>query len=203
MADRPEHDDVPEGPVPRDEALTDDEILEAEAIAEGDPADDPYVGADDEIDGAGGVSDQEPFVDGTVGRSDLAAERDEYLDALRRVKAEFDNFKKRTSKERIELTTRANASLVDKLLPVLDACEAAISHGAADVDPIYKTMLDVLEKEGLERMPTDEVMCDPNLHDAVMHEPGEGAESVVVDTFRTGYLWKGQVIRPAMVKVQG
>jgi molecular chaperone GrpE len=89
---------VPEGPLTADEAVTDDELLEAAAVAEGDPAAEHIA------------ADEEPFVDGTVGRSDLAAERDEYLDALQRVKAEFDNFKKRTSRERVELADRANAS---------------------------------------------------------------------------------------------
>jgi molecular chaperone GrpE len=183
------------GAVPPDAAggLTDDEVLEAAAVAEGDPAA-PDPPADDAVEG---------FVDGTVGRSDLAAERDEYLDALQRVKAEFDNFKRRTDRERGEIATRACASLADKLLPVLDACEAAISHGADDVEPIYKSLLEVLEKEGLERMAGEGVTFDPNLHDAVMHEPGEGGDPVVVESLRTGYLWQGQVVRPAMVKVRG
>ena len=118
-------------------------------------------------------SDEQSFVDGTVGRSDLAAERDEYLEALQRVQAEFDNFKKRTARERSELTERAHAQLADRLLPVVDACEAAISHGASDVEPIYKTLLDVLEKEGLERMNAEGEPFDPTLHEAVMHEPGD------------------------------
>jgi molecular chaperone GrpE len=175
------------------DGLTDDEELEAAAVAEGDPAD--AASAADE-------STQE-FVDGTVGRSDLAAERDEYLDALQRVKAEFDNFKRRTDRERGEIAARASASLADKLLPVLDACEAAMNHGAEDVEPIYRSLLEVLEKEGLERMAGVGVPFDPNLHDAVMHEPGEGDDAVVVESLRTGYLWQGQVVRPAMVKVRG
>ena len=73
-----------------DAELADDEVLEEEALAEGDPSGDPRDGAGDE----------QSFVDGTVGRSDLAAERDEYLEALQRVQAEFDNFKKRTARER-------------------------------------------------------------------------------------------------------
>jgi molecular chaperone GrpE len=176
-----------------DSALADDEVLEEEALAEGDPSGDPRAGAQDE----------QSFVDGTVGRSDLAAERDEYLEALQRVQAEFDNFKKRTARERSELTERAHAQLADRLLPVVDACEAAISHGASDVEPIYKTLLDVLEKEGLERMNAEGAPFDPTLHDAVMHEPGDSNEPVVTEILRTGYSWKGHVLRPAMVKVRG
>jgi molecular chaperone GrpE len=186
MADGPSEHDLPEGPLDPSEAVTDDEVLEAEAIAEGDPS-----------------RDEQVFVDGTVGRSDLAAERDEYLDALQRVQAEFDNFKKRTARERSELTQRAHAQLADRLLPVVDACEAAISHGASDVEPIYKSLLDALEKEGLERMNPEGQPFDPTLHEAVMHEPGDGHEPVVTEILRTGYSWKGQVLRPAMVKVRG
>ncbi|MEJ5254635.1 MAG: nucleotide exchange factor GrpE [Acidimicrobiales bacterium] len=185
---------APEGPLEPAEAVSDDELLEAAAVAEGEPA---TAAAPDE-----GAEAEETFVDGTVGRSDLAAERDEYLEALQRVKAEFDNFKRRTSKERVELIDRANAQLAQKLLPVLDACEAAIGHGAEGIEPIYKKLLDTLEKEGLERMEPVGGPFDPNLHEAVLHEPGDGGEPVVVESMRTGYLWKGQVLRPAMVKVR-
>jgi len=186
MAGGPSEHDLPEGPLAPDEALTDDEILEAEAVAEGDPS-----------------AEAQTFVDGTVGRSDLAAERDEYLEALQRVQAEFDNFKKRTARERAEVTERAHAQIAERLLPVVDACEAAIGHGATDVEPIYKALVDALEKEGLQRMAAEGQPFDPTLHEAVMHEPGETAEPVVVETLRTGYTWKGQVLRPAMVKVKG
>lgn len=186
MAGGPSEHDVPEGPLARDEVLTDDEILEAEAVAEGDPS-----------------AEAQTFVDGTVGRSDLAAERDEYLDALQRVHAEFDNFKKRTARERAELTERAHAQIAERLLPVVDACEAAISHGAVDVEPIYKALVDVLEKEGLQRMAPEGQPFDPTLHEAVVHEPGDEGEPTVTEILRTGYSWKGQVLRPAMVKVKG
>jgi molecular chaperone GrpE len=189
MAQR--HDDVPRGSEDLAGAVPDDE-LEAAAVAEGDPAADGSL-----------PPDEETFIDGTTGRSDLAAERDEYLEALQRVKAEFDNFKKRTSRERSELADRANAQLAERLLPVLDACDAAVGHGHGDVEPIYKSLVEILEKQGLERMePVGEVF-DPNLHEAVMHEPGDGGEPVVAETLRTGYLWKAQVLRPAMVKVKG
>ncbi len=105
--------------------------------------------------------------------------------------------------ERAELTERAHAQIAERLLPVVDACEAAITHGASDVEPIYKALLDVLEKEGLERMAPEGEPFDPTLHEAVVHEPGDAHEPVVTDILRTGYSWKGQVLRPAMVKVKG
>lgn len=196
---------VPEGPLEPAEAVSEDELLEAAAVAEGEPiaASAPSEDAEPRAPETDAQAEGEaPFVDGTVGRSDLAAERDEYLEALQRVKAEFDNFKRRTSKERVELIDRANAQLAEKLLPVLDACEAAIEHGAEGVEPIYKSLIDTLEKEGLERMEPVDGPFDPNLHEAVLHEPGDGGEPIVVESMRTGYLWKGQVLRPAMVKVR-
>jgi molecular chaperone GrpE len=133
----------------------------------------------------------------------LLAERDDYRDTLLRVKAEFDNYKKRVARDEVELRERAAAALAEKLLVVLDACDAAVGHGATDVEPIAKMLGELLEREGLVRLaPVDEPF-DPNHHDAVMHEPGDGGEALVVETLRTGYEWKGRVLRPAMVKVRG
>jgi molecular chaperone GrpE len=136
----------------------------------------------------------------------VAAERDEYRDALLRVKAEFDNFRKRTERERQAMATQASARLAGELLAVLDSCDAAIAQGAADVEPVRKALVDLLTKEGLEVLPASGVGFDPHLHEAVIHEEGDGtAEGVaeVVETLRTGYLWQGTVLRPAMVRVRG
>ena len=169
---------------------SDDELLEAAAVAEEDPAE---------------VLDAEEaaFVDGTVGRSELAAERDEYREALQRLKAEFDNFRKRVDRDRVADRERAAENLASQLLPVLDACEAAIAHGEEGVEPIHKQLLDVLEKEGLEVLLPIGEPFDPQAHEAVLHEEGDGGEPVVVDALRTGYSWHGRILRPAMVKVKG
>lgn len=145
--------------------------------------------------------DEEPFVDGTVGRSDLAAERDEYLEALRRVKAEFENFRKRVDRERLQMTDRASERIVTELLPVLDACDAAVSQGDEGVGQIRSKLIEVLGKDGLEVIESAEKPFDPNLHEAVLREEGDG-EEVVVEVMRTGYTWRGRVLRPAMVKVR-
>lgn len=132
-------------------------------------------------------------------------ERDEYLDLARRTQAEFENHRKRVSKQQVDEVERSVASLVEQLLPVLDACDGAVSHGSADVEPIYAALLQTLEKQGLERIDPLEEEFDPNRHEAVMHEAaGEGDEGTVVsDVMRPGYAWKGRVVRPAMVKVRG
>lgn len=135
----------------------------------------------------------------------VTGERDEYLDLARRTQAEFENHRKRVAKQQSDEVARASAGLVEQLLPVLDACDGAIAHGSAEVEPIFAALLQTLEKQGLERIDPAGQEFDPNRHEAVMHEPaGDDDEGTVVsDVMRPGYLWKGLVVRPAMVKVRG
>jgi molecular chaperone GrpE len=133
----------------------------------------------------------------------LVAERDEFLDAYRRTAADFDNYRKQVQKRIADEVARTQGGFVERLLPVLDAVEAAEVHGGGDgVEALSGALFGFLEKEGLERVsPTGEAF-DPNVAEAVIHEPGEG-EPTVVEVLRTGYVWQGRVIRPAMVKVAG
>ena len=133
----------------------------------------------------------------------VTAQRDEYLDMARRVQAEFENFRKRTEAQRVELVARAAENLVRELLPVLDACEAAMAHEAEDVEPIYAALEGTLYKQGMEKVDKVEVPFDPTIHEAVLSEPGDGDEPVVAEVMRAGYLWNGRVVRAAMVKVRG
>jgi molecular chaperone GrpE len=202
---------VTPGPADRDAPSdpTDDELLEAAAEAEGNPAQPPSD--DDVVDaelldvGPGDEGYDIPIegIGSPGGGLDAEVDRDEYREAFLRVKADFENFKKRADKQNAERVQRAVETLVTQLLPVLDASEAAISHGATDVEPIAKSLLDILEREGLERDDPVGQPFDPTAHEAVMHEEGDGGEAVVVANLRTGYSWKGRVIRPAMVKVKG
>ena len=143
--------------------------------------------------------------------SQLESERDEYLDTLRRVQAEFENYRKRVIKEQTALVDRATEGLVEQLLPVLDSFELALKNadagGSEDtesvrkgVELVYAELLGVLEKAGLSRIEAEGKPFDPNVHEAVMQEDGDG-EPVVTDVLRTGYTLKGRVLRPAMVKV--
>ncbi len=133
-----------------------------------------------------------------------ARERDEYLDALRRLQAEFENYKKRMLRQQTETLERASQGLVEKLLPVLDAVDLARSHGTSeDLEQVAGALLDVLGKEGLERIDPVGQPFDPNEQEAVQHEPGEGEEPVVATLFRAGWRWKGRVLRPAAVGVRG
>jgi molecular chaperone GrpE len=134
----------------------------------------------------------------------VAGERDDYLDALRRLQADFENYKKRMLRQQTEHLERAAETLVEKLLPVLDTADLAVSHGAGEaVAQLATALTDVLAREGLERIdPLDEPF-DPNVADAVAHEPGDGGAMTVAEVMRAGYRWKGRVLRPAMVKVRG
>jgi molecular chaperone GrpE len=120
-----------------------------------------------------------------------------------RLQAEFENYRKRVAGQQADEVDRSTGRLVDNLLPVLDACEAAFSHGTLGVEPIWSALLGVLQKQGLEVMDLDGKPFDPTDADAVVHEEGDGGEPIVAEVLRTGYRWKGRVLRAAMVKVKG
>ena len=158
----------------------------------------------------GEEADLAPASDGeTVAEADgeatsPEAERDQYLDSLRRLQADFENYRKRVSRQQAEIYERANESLVLKLLPVLDTADLALAHGSGDeVVQLRASLLDVLGKSGLERIAPEGEPFDPNVADAVAHEPGDGGPQEVVEVMRAGYRWNGRVLRPAMVKVRG
>ena len=155
----------------------------------------------------------------------LTNERDEYLDALRRLQAEFDNYRKRTARQQSDLLARGTESLIERLLPVLDALDLALAHAAASrratprptqaLVQIAALLRDTLAKEGLGRIDGAGVEFDPTMHDAVAHAPipsqrtspatkdKHAADAVVDEVLRAGYLLKGRVLRPAMVRVRG
>ncbi len=132
----------------------------------------------------------------------VTAERDRYLDSLQRLQAEFENFRRRSASESEQRIASGVARLAEALLTVLDGCEAAVAQGHDQVAPIQSSLTVTLEKEGLERIPAVGSAFDPNEHEAVMHEAGEGDEQLVVEELRSGYRWKGRVLRAAMVKVR-
>ena len=131
----------------------------------------------------------------------LTAERDDYLEQLRRVTADFDNYRNRILKQQTEHLERAAEGLVEKLLAVLDTFDLALAHGEG-FEQVHTTLMAVLEKEGLERIDPLDQPFDPNEADAVAHEDADDGP-VVADVLRPGYRWKGRVLRPAMVKVRG
>jgi molecular chaperone GrpE len=136
----------------------------------------------------------------------LTAERDEYIAHLQRTQAEFDNYRKRMLRDQTAHLERATGSLIEQLLPVLDSFELALNSAGTDVERlrkgvelVYGEFLGALEKAGLERIEALGKPFDPEEHEAVMHV--EDDEPGVRDVVRTGYRFKGRVLRPAMVKV--
>jgi molecular chaperone GrpE len=139
--------------------------------------------------------------------SRLTGERDEMRALAQQIQADFENYKKQMQRRQLETTERATEGLVEQLLPVLDSFELALGAliDADDklrkgVELVYAELLGVMEKAGVERIDAAGKPFDPNEHEAVLQEEGDG-EPVVADILRTGYRLKGRVLRPAMVKV--
>lgn len=197
-------DPTPDAPV--DEATTGPvdgtDPVDAAAAPTGDGPETPAASADDATPGdRTGASVEELIVD----LERVTGERDGYLDQLRRNQADFENAKKRLTKHATDAADRAAEALAEKLLPVLDACDSAIGHGATEVEPVFAALLGTLEKEGLARVVGIGEAFDPNVHEAVFHEPaGDDDEGTVVsEVLRVGYTWRDRTVRPAMVKVRG
>lgn len=132
-----------------------------------------------------------------------------YIDLAQRIKAEFENYKKRTMKEKDQLYTDITGDIVFKLLPVIDNLERAASSDTTDAGSIseglkmiLKQFKDILGKEGVQEIEAMGKEFDPNYHDAVMHveDESQGA-GVIVEVFQKGYKIKDKVIRHSMVKV--
>ena len=176
----------PAGPDPSDDATDDDVVAEAELVDDA-LADLP----------TGDLSVEALVAD----LERVLQERDQFRDAYQRTAADFDNFRKVAQRRQDDEVTRAVGRFVDRLLPVLDACDAAVAHGSAEAGPIMGALLGALEKEGLGRVDPVGEPFDPAVAEAVVHEPGAGGELVVSEVLRTGYLWQGNLLRPAIVKV--
>ena len=139
---------------------------------------------------------------------DLKAERDDLKELLLRRQAEFDNFRKRSEKEKADFSQYAGMELVKQLLPILDDFDRALKTEAADkeyakgVALIHGRLYEALKKQGLEPFETAGALFDPNLHQAVERvETAEAEDHAVLGEFQRGYNFKGKLLRPAMVKV--
>ena len=133
----------------------------------------------------------------------------ENADRVKRLQADFDNFRRRTRQEKEELSTFVAQGLIKDLLPLLDNLERAISVETADetslregVSMIYKQFLAALEKNGLESIKAVGEKFDPNFHQAIMRvEDADKEDDIVAEELQKGYSVHGRVIRPSMVKV--
>jgi molecular chaperone GrpE len=144
----------------------------------------------------------------------LRQERDDYRDRLLRTTAEFDNYRKRTERERRELAEYATADLIRDLLPVIDDLDRALdaveaTGGQAQltpfrsgVDMVRRQLLDVLQRRGVAAIETVGRQFDPSWHEALAAEPaGDRSDGLIVAEIRRGYRMGDRLLRAAMVKV--
>jgi molecular chaperone GrpE len=136
----------------------------------------------------------------------VTRERDEYLDALQRLKAEFDNYRKRVARDQQELAARAHERLVRELVPVLDdlerALEATTEHEEAKLEEgvrlVHRALAEALGREGLAEIDTNGKF-DPHTQEALLSQPSEAEEGTVIQVLQKGYTLGDRVLRPARV----
>lgn len=140
----------------------------------------------------------------------LQRERDELKDLLLRKSAEFDNYRKRTERDRQALSDAITAGVVEDLLPLVDDLERALQVEAGEraapyrqgVELIQRQLADILRKRGVKPIESLGADFDPYYHQAVSYEPAEGRrEGEIIEEFRRGYMLGDRLLRPSMVKV--
>ena len=152
--------------------------------------------------------DEAPRSDEADALAAAAKERDEYLEALQRLKAEFDNYRKRVARDQQELAARAHERLVKELVPVLDdlerALEAASEHEEAKLEEgvrlVHRSLADLLAREGLIEVETDGKF-DPHTQEALLSQPSDEEEGSVLQVLQKGYSLGERVLRPARVVI--
>lgn len=152
------------------------------------------------------VEEQEEIVEEPAAEESAPAPKD---DSYLRLAADFDNYRKRVAREQVELTRRANERILNELLPVLDdlerALEAAAEHEEAKLEEgvrlVHRSLLALVERHGLSEIETEGAF-DPHVHEALLAQPGEGAEhGAVLQVLQKGYRLGDKVLRPARVIV--
>jgi molecular chaperone GrpE len=139
----------------------------------------------------------------------LRNERDQYLDRLARLQAEFDNFRKRTAREQLEYRDYAVAEALKSFLPILDSLDRASKSEVSDVEQIRsgielidRQFHDALAKLGVQPIPAEGQPFDPNFHQAIqMEDTDEAPDNTVIGELQRGYKIKDRLLRPAMVRV--
>ena len=178
-----------------------EEVASTEEVTE---ADDTVEAAEPEVQ-AEDIPPEEGFADA------LEAQLKEKNDRILRLQADFENFRRRTAKEKEELTAVITQNILGDLLPLLDNFERAMAVEQTDgeafrtgVEMIFTQLKEVLDKNGLEHIEAEGQPFDPNVHQAVMRvENPDVADGTVTQVLQKGYRAKGRVIRPAMVQVAG
>ena len=151
-------------------------------------------------------TEREPVDDDRLAAAEAKAE--EHLNDLKRLAAEFENYKKRTAREQASLSTRATEHLVKELLPIVDdlerALEAAEEHEEVKLEEgvrlVHRQLASALEREGLAEIET-EGKFDPHVHEALLSQPSGAEEGSVIEVLQKGYRLGDRVLRPARVVV--
>lgn len=157
-------------------------------------------------------SEEEPLAEETAGKKDSRdVQIEELQDRLKRQMAEFDNFRKRTEKEKASMYEIGARDIIERILPVVDNFERALAAKTEDagcaayaegVEMIYKQFMKTLEEAGVEAIEALGQQFDPNLHNAVMHIDDEQyGENEISQELQKGYKYKGTVVRHSMVQV--
>lgn len=193
---------------PREELAAEapeEEVVEGEVVPEsgGDPEDPAAVDA--EVSDETEADEEDKVAALSAELETVRAERDEHLDSVKRLRAEFENTRKRAERERERILSSASEKLVTDLLPVLDNLDRALESEGDIREGVRSTrdqLVSVLEQEGLSPVASDGQSFDPNVHEAVMGQPSEEHEDgTVIQTFERGYVLNGKSIRPAKVVV--
>lgn len=192
-----------------DEVLTEEETVEQPSDAENDSED--TQDQDPEADTEGSQDEKKGFFKKKDKKDKKDVQIEELNDKYRRTMAEFDNFRKRTEKEKAAMYEIGAKDIIEKLLPVVDNFERGLatvsdedrSTPFADgMDKIYKQLLKMLEDTGVKEIEAEGKEFDPDLHNAVMHvDDDELGENVVVEVLQKGYTYRDSVVRHSMVKV--
>ena len=200
---KPEQTAQPEQP--EQQAPPDDAAPEQQSSPT--PDETPSNAGDEDVGGEGTGGDDADSRG--VELDEVIRERDAHYDRLLRITAEYDNYRRRTERERRELTEQATGDLLGDLLPVVDDLERALAADTEDgdayrrgVEIIHKQLLDVMARRGVAPIEAVGTDFDPTLHQAVMHEPSDGhRDGEVVEELRRGYTLRQRLLRPSMVKV--
>lgn len=156
---------------------------------------------------------EEQIEDNEILKEEIASDNEEIEElknSLARLQADFINYKNRTEKEKRQSIVLANEGLILKLLPIIDDLERALINAENDnkegfyegINLIHENLLEILKKEGLEQIKSDNEEFDPNYHHAILMEASDDIKSnYIIETFQKGYILNDKVIRPSMVKV--
>lgn len=194
----------------QDSGAAEENVINEDSVMNEESAADQAEAVQDQDKAASGEAVQEESA-GNAEIKRLQELADEYQGRVLRVQADYDNFRRRTLKEKEELAQYATSKLVTELLPVLDNFERALATAPAGaeseafakgVNMIFRQLEGVLKSEGLTPMETVGQPFNPEFHQAIMQvESDEHEEGIVTEEVQKGYLLKNKVIRPAMVKV--